>query len=1127
MSDEARVQQLLDEILDTERTPEEVCGTCPELLPEIRRRWQQMQIVKAEVEALFPLPPDTGADAPSSPHPGASLPCIPGYEVEAVLGHGGMGVVYKARHLRLNRPVALKMLLAGAYAGPRDLLRFQSEAQAVAALRHPNVVQVYDVGDHEGRPYFTMEFIEGGSLAQKLAGTPQPARQAAAVVAALAEGVGVLHQAGIVHRDLKPANVLLTADGTPRISDFGLARRLEPGPGLTLSGTTVGTPSYMAPEQAQGKTLALGPPTDIYALGAILYELLTGRPPFRAETAAATVQQVISQDPVAPSRLNARVPRDLETICLKCLHKDPGRRYASATALADDLRCFLGGEAIAARPEGRLERLARGMRRRPTLVVGLTASVVLATALVGGWLWLSWERAATALATEQLERVNQARRDQEFVARLDAIRLNRAAVVDGNFDKRFNKAQADREYEVAFHEAGLAEVHDDVEVAAARVEASNIRQALVDALDDWAACVRTASDQRRQGWLLELARRADRDATGLRDRLRDPAVRRNRAALTELAGTALAAKASVQLLVVFGERLRDAGGDAIPFLTRVQQEHPGDFWANFILGDALWANNPGEAIRYYQAALAVRPGAAVAHNNLGRALALNARLDEASAHFQQALRIDPTFAHAYSNLGNVLRAKGRPAEALQNYHLAVRHGPKEPSAHSNLGVALIEAARPNEALSHFREAIRLDPKHAAAHTGLGRILQEKGLLDEAIEHYREAVRIYPGNPPGHVNLANSLRARGRLAEALASDREALRLDPKDVLAHTGLGNTLKEMSRLAEAGASYREALRLNPRHAPAHTGLGIVLNETGRLAEAIDHYRQAADLDPWKAKAHYNLALALAHNSQLDEAIAQFEQALRIDPKLAEAHGALGLALLGLGHFGEAKGALRRCLDLLPPTDKRRAVLEQQVQACDRWLALEARLPAILQGKDKPADGTETFQFGELCRLKKQHVAAVRLFADAFARKPQLVEEPRNGKRYNAARAAALAGCGRGEDGAGLGDAKRARWRAQARDWLHADLALWVKMAGGPVAGRVLVRKALNHWRTDPALAGLREPGALEKLPAEERQKCLALWSEVDAVLNGPQQDQVSIAGFGNHSFLQVRLSPGDRAIF
>ena len=281
---------------------------------------------------------------------------IPGHEVQEVLGRGGMGVVYRARHVRLNRSVAIKMLLTGANASSAARERFLREAEAVAGLRHPNIVQVHDMGDHDGQPYFTMEFVEGGNLAQKLAGTPQPPRQAAALLATLAEAIEAAHQSGIVHRDLKPANVLLTADGTPKISDFGLARRMEGEAGLTWTGTAVGTPSYMAPEQAEAKPLTWGPAVDIYALGAILYELLTGRPPFRAETAAETLRQVISQDPVPPSRLNAAVPRDPETICLKCLEKDPRRRYASAGALAEDLHRFQRNEPIVACPVGSLER---------------------------------------------------------------------------------------------------------------------------------------------------------------------------------------------------------------------------------------------------------------------------------------------------------------------------------------------------------------------------------------------------------------------------------------------------------------------------------------------------------------------------------------------------------------------------------------------------------------------------------------------------------------------------------------------------------------------------------------------------------------------------------------------------
>jgi eukaryotic-like serine/threonine-protein kinase len=329
---------------------------------------------------------------------------VPGYEIVKELGRGGMGVVYLARQAGLNRLVALKMVLQGEHAGVEQLARFQAEAEAIARLQHPHIVQIYEVGQQRGLPYFSLEYCPSGSLEKKLNGTPLPAREAAQLTERLARAMAAAHSKGVIHRDLKPANVLLTDDGTPKITDFGLAKRVG-AEGVTLSGSILGTPSYMAPEQAGGRSKEVSPATDVYALGAILYEMLTGRPPFRASTHVDTLIQVVSEEPVPPSRLQPKLPPDLETICLHCLQKEPARRYPTAAALADDLHCFLDGRPIQARPVGAVERLWRWCRRNPALAgaVGLAAAALLAVALVSSLLAYQQTRASARLKKSQQE----------------------------------------------------------------------------------------------------------------------------------------------------------------------------------------------------------------------------------------------------------------------------------------------------------------------------------------------------------------------------------------------------------------------------------------------------------------------------------------------------------------------------------------------------------------------------------------------------------------------------------------------------------------------------------------------------------------------------------------------------
>jgi WD40 repeat protein len=330
---------------------------------------------------------------------------IPGYEILGELGRGGMGVVYKARQTNLNRIVALKMILAGANADPGQLERFRAEAEAVARLQHPFIVQIYEIGEHDGCPYFSLEFVDGGTLAQKLTRAPQPPQLGAHLIRLLALAMHSAHQKGIIHRDLKPGNILLAVPteqvsgsdgfhaelqaafrlyGIPKITDFGLAKHLDVQ-SQTRTGAIIGTPSYMAPEQAEGRAHAIGPATDVYGLGAIFYEMLTGRPPFESDSSLTTIRQLLAQDPLRPSQLHLKVPRDLETICLKCLEKDPGRRYHSAEGLAEDLDRFLSNQPIEARPIGWWGRSIKWMRRHPTkTTAGIVAVLAVLTLLTMG-----------------------------------------------------------------------------------------------------------------------------------------------------------------------------------------------------------------------------------------------------------------------------------------------------------------------------------------------------------------------------------------------------------------------------------------------------------------------------------------------------------------------------------------------------------------------------------------------------------------------------------------------------------------------------------------------------------------------------------------------------------------------
>jgi tetratricopeptide (TPR) repeat protein len=748
---------------------------------------------------------------------------------------------------------------------------------------------------------------------------------------------------------------------------------------------------------------------------------------------------------------------------------------------------------------------------------------------------------------------------------LDRIRLKAATIVEGKFDQ----ASADRAYAALFRERGLAVEGEDPGAVADWVRASALRSQLVAALDDWAVATRDSArrgwllEVARQvepsAWgdrfrdpavwgkraaLEQLAR--DANVAELSPQLlaalgwamlgtgADPVPLLTAAQechpadfwLNLLLGKALSVqskrgeaaefyRAALAVRPETGDAyndlaiaLHDKGrlDDAIQACRKAIALDPKDALPHTNLGRTLEAKGRlDEAIEEYRKAVALAPKDAVPHYNLGIALQRKRLPDEAIEEYRRAIALDPKHPGAHGNLGHALKDKGRLDEAIEEYHKVIALAPKDAKAHGNLGHALKDKDRLDDAIREYRKAIELDPKEATAHYNLGIALKAKGLPDEAIEEYRKAIDLNPKLAEAHSNLGGALLGKGRPDEAIEQCRKAILLNPKLAQPHYHLGNALLGKGRLDDAIQAFRKAVALDPKLAVAHTSLGAALGLKGRLDESIEHCRQAVALAPKYAPAHANLGNALSAKGRLDEAVTAFRKAIALDPKLALAHGALGEALLKQGRFAEAQAATRRCLDLLPRGDLVRWPVTQQLRQCERLLALDEKLPALLKGEAKPAGAAERLALAQLCQLpyKQLYATSARFYAEAFADQPRLAEDLRASHRYNAACAATLAGAGQGRDAGKLGDKEKARLRQQALDWLRADLTSHGKQLKSWWPGAAdQARQALTHWRKDPDLAGLRDQQALAKLPQAERQAWRKLWADVDALLQRGEQN-------------------------
>jgi tetratricopeptide (TPR) repeat protein len=1134
-------------------------------------------------------------------------------ELRGEVGRGGMGDVLAGLDPVLNRPLAVKVLRPDRHGDPECERRFVEEAQICGQLQHPGVPPVYDIGRlDDDRPYFTMKLVRGRTLADLLAGRETPSDDLprfTAVFEQVCQTLGYAHSRGVVHRDLKPANVMVGEFGEVQVMDWGLAKVLasrapqpqtgppaEDSPGVVCTvrsesadrsqvGTVLGTPAYMAPEQARAEAERVDVRADVFGLGAVLCEVLTGAPPYRAGDRVAVLTQAASADLAdAFARLDGCGEADLVKLARACLDPDPARRPADAGAVAAAVTAHRRSveerlrAAELARVEDQAKALRERQRRRWALALAALLLLTLAAATGGGW-WAQRQRAESerlrddadrkererrqaveedlgkvaqlegqarwaearavlgaaetrlgeADARDLRQRLEQARKELDLADRLDAVRLQKATIVENKIDY----AGADRAYAAAFREVGLGDEGSPEEVAA-RIRASGVCSALVAVMDDWAAAT---GDESRRGWLLEVTRRADPDPGGWRDRFRDPAAWRSREALAKLADEARAQLAagpadqlSPQLLDALAKRLRVMGGNPVPMLLAAQARHPGDFWLNFALGNALAPSRPGEAIGYYRAALAGRPDASAVHNNLGAALYKESRIDEALEAFREAVACNPEGAKAHYNFGIALQAKGRLDDADDAYRRAAELDPKFAAAHNAVGASLYRKSRLDEAIEEFVRAVKLDSKLARAHSNLGNALRDKGRLDDAIAAYRRAVELEPQLAVAHHNLGAALlakdrpdeaieefraavafdkklasahsslgvvlQAKGRLDEALNECRRAVELDPKDAKAHQNLGNALLAKGRWDESIDESRRAVEFDSKLALAHSNLGVALLAKGRLDEALDESGLAVEIAPTVAMFRYNLGNSLLAKGRLEDAVVEYGKAIDLKRDYAEAHCNLGRALQRQGGFAEALVALKRGHELGAARADWHYPSAQWVRQCQRLVELDALLPAVLNGSAAPADADVALGLVCVCRFTERFAAAARLSAEVFAADPARADDRRTGARYDAARCAALGGCGRG-DGAPPGDAERARLRAQAHAWLRADLSGWAKAAGAADPSAAAdVRAVLRSWREDAALAGIRDADSLAMLPEPERAAWRQLWADVDALL-------------------------------
>jgi len=1113
----------------------------------------------------------------------ASPPLLSGrYELLEEIARGGMGAVIRCRDHHLHRDVVIKVMHDRLQDRPDSARRFLEEARITGQLQHPGIVPIHEQGTlPDGRPFFAMKLVRGETLAHLLKARPDPThdRQRFLVIfAQICQAVAFAHSRGVIHRDLKPLNVMVGAFGEVQVMDWGLAKVVSApsveaagevevahpeGAGGTQAGAVMGTLAYMPPEQARGEVDRVDRRSDVFGLGAILCEILTGERVYTGNTPVALRAQA------GGGRLEEAYARlevcgadaDLIGLATRCLAAEQDERPQDADAVARAVATYLAAvderarqaEQERAAAEARVEEAkatAAAERRARRLTLGLAVSALLILAAGGTVAWVVWQQYAAALARQHeagekartametiREKVRQgweandvvhlaeARQDADRAVdiaagasddiRAEAVELRRevetklgqakknvaltAAVLDVTEPRevRGYQRQEDGHLEIlvqpsvneqfvaAFRRWGVDLDGDAPREVLAKFQdvPDSVRLEMVAGLDAW-ALERRSQGRPEEEWRRphELADRLDRDAARREVRqLRASGALQHERLYRELTW----ALSGWGRLVDPPEgpclrRLRELADRLDPIKEPVLSV--------VTLARALdLAGAPTPAERVLRSTLAARPREVGLTDALAKHLEWQgpARLPEAIEWYRAGRSLRPELGIGLS-LG--LRKARRLAEAEEVLRDLVRQRPGHPELRFYLADTLYDQQKLGEAIRAYQDGLDLKPDHKAFNN-LGSAFYDQGKLDQAEAAFRGAILLLSDFPEAYHNLGLALRDQNRLTLAVAAFEKAILLKQNFPEAYNSLGLTLWGQEKPIDAEAAFRKAIALKSDYPEAYYALGLVLHQQ-QPGQAEAAFRKAVALRFEFPEAHNHLGVVLEAQKRRDEAVTAYRQAIALKSDYAEAYNNLGLALRAQKKLNEALVALRKARQLLPdhPT------ILRNLRLTEHWAGLDERLPAIVAGRERPANLQEQLEFARFLAIyKREYRAACDFYAAAFAADPNVAGDPRLPHRYNAARSAALAAAGKGDDAADLDDKERDGLRQRALDWLRADLGLWDKVASDPQA-HATIRQVLTSWLHD--FAAVRDAAALAKLPEDERAAWWKLWDDVAAVL-------------------------------